>query len=66
VVFPDAIAEKTSSSTAAATAHGLHLIYRENTGKFFDFEPYLRSARSETAVNTNAFFRNSLKFGTGK
>jgi hypothetical protein len=41
------------------------LIYRENTGKFFDFGLNLGFARSETAAVADAFFGNSLKFGTG-
>jgi hypothetical protein len=42
------------------------LINRENTGKYFDFGQNLGSVRSETAAAAAAFFRNSLKFGTGK
>jgi hypothetical protein len=40
------------------------LIYRENTGKFLNFEPDLKSARIETAVATDAFPQNSREFGT--
>ena len=41
------------------------LINRENTGKYIDFGLDLGFASTETAVVTDAFSRNSLKFGTG-
>jgi hypothetical protein len=41
------------------------LIYRENTGKFFDFRPDLMPGPSETAAAIAAFSLNSLESRAG-